>query len=112
VANLNYWAYWVGETPTVERDDSFMPAQLGPWRGDGLMRHLAARLDGPDGVADLGIRTLSTLLAARPHLLEEDPALTANLAVTTGQLIDGGRMSPSARQALAQVWYALRLHTR
>lgn len=39
VANLNYWAYWVGETPAVERDDSFMPARLGPWRGDGILQH-------------------------------------------------------------------------
>jgi hypothetical protein len=112
VANLNYWAYWVGETPAMERDDSFMPARLGPWRGDGVMRHLAARLKTPTGVADLAIRTLSALLAARPRLLEEDPALTTNLALTTGQLIDTGRMSTSARQALVQVWYALRLHTR
>jgi hypothetical protein len=112
VANLNYWAYWTGEIPTVERDDSFMPARLGAWRGDELMRHLARRLDGPDGVADLGIRTLSSLLAARPRLLGDDPAFTADLAAVTGQLLDGGRMSSSARQALAQVCYALRLHTR
>jgi hypothetical protein len=63
-------------------------------------------------VADLGIHTLSTLLAARPRLLDEDPALTARLAAAAGQLIDGGRMPSSARQALAQVCYALRLHTR
>jgi hypothetical protein len=89
-----------------------MPARLGLWRGDGLMRHLATHLDGSDGVADLGMHTLSALLAARPRLLDEDPALTANLAVTTGHLIDGGRMSSPARQALAEVCYALRLHTR
>jgi hypothetical protein len=111
-ANLNYWAYWIGETPTMERDDSFMPARLGPWRGDSVMRHIATRLDAPAGVADLGIRTFSGLLAARPYLLEEDPALTANLALTTGQLMDSGRMSTSARQALAQVCYVLRLHAR
>jgi len=112
VANLNYWAYWVGEVPTVERDDSFMPAALGPWRGDHLMRHLASRLDAEEGVADLGIHTLRALLATRPRLLGEDPALTAGLAETAGQLMDGGRMSSPARQALAQIYYALRLHTR
>jgi hypothetical protein len=112
VANLNYWAYWVGEVPTVERDDSFMPAQLGPWRGDRVMRHLASRLDAEDGVADLGMHTFSALIAARPRLLAEDPVLTAELADTAGRLMDDGRMSSSARQVLTQVCYALRLHTR
>jgi hypothetical protein len=112
VANLNYWAYWVGETTGIQRDDSFMPGRLGPWRGDQVLRHLASRLDTPDGVADLGIHTLSTLLAARPHLLGEDPGFTARLAASAGQLMDSGRMTPPARQALAQVCYALRLHIR
>ncbi|MGH3245681.1 MAG: transcriptional regulator [Trebonia sp.] len=112
VANLNYWAYWVGETPVIERDDSFMPGHLGRWRGDQVLRHLASRLDAPDGVADLGMHTLNSLLAARPRLLDEDPAFTAGLASAAGRVMDGGRMSSPARQALAQVCYALRLHTR
>ena len=89
-----------------------MPGRLGPWRGDQVLRHLASRLDAPDGVADLGIHTLSTLLAARPHLLGEDPGFTERLAASAGQLMDSGRMTSPARQALAQVCYALRLHTR
>jgi hypothetical protein len=111
-ANLNYWAYWLGEMTVIERDDSFMPGRPGPWRGDRVMRHLASRLDAEDGVADLGILTLSVLLAARPRLLGEDPELTTGLAETAGRVLDGGRMSSTARQALAQVCYALRLHTR
>jgi len=112
IANLNYWAYWVGETPTAERDDSFMPARLGPWHGDRLMRHLISRLSAEEGVADLSIHTLRALLAARPRLLGEDPALMATLAATAGRLMDDGRMSSTARQALAEICYALRLHTR
>ncbi len=46
-ANLNYWAYWVGETRTIERDDTFMTAGLGRWRGLILLDHLTTRL-GPD----------------------------------------------------------------
>ena len=111
-ANLNYWAYWVGETRTIERDDSFMPARLGPWRGDVILKHLAARLDAEHGVADLGIHTLRTLLAARPRLLDDDAGTTADLAGTVERVMDAGRMSPTARQALAEVRYALRLHTR
>lgn len=112
IANLNYWAYWVGETRTIERDDSFMPTRLGLWRGDVILKHLAARLDAEQGVADLGIRTLRTLIAARPRLLEDDPAATADLFATVERVMDAGRMSPTARQALAEVRYALRLHTR
>lgn len=112
IANLNYWAYWVGESSTIERDDSFMPLQIGPWRGDKILRHLATRLDAEEGVADLGIHTLRTLLAARPRLLEEDRDMTTTLGVTVERLLDGGSMSPSARQALAEIHYALRLHTR
>jgi len=112
VANLNYWAYWLGEVPTIEPDDSFMPARLGPWRGDHVLRHLASRLDAEDGVADLAILTLSALLAARPRLLGDDPELTAGLAETAERTMDDGRMSSPARQALAEVCYALRLHTR
>ena len=111
-ANLNYWAYWVGETRTIERDDSFMPTRLGPWRGDVILRHLAARLDAEHGVADLGIHTLRTLLAARPRLLEDDPVTTADLVGIVERVLDAGRMSPTARQALAEVRYALRLYTR
>jgi hypothetical protein len=111
-ANLNYWAYWLGEMTAIEPDDSFMPARPGPWRGDRVMRHLASRLDAEAGVADLMILTISVLLAARPRLLGEDPSLTAGLAGTAERVLDGGRMSSTARQALAQVCYALRLHTR
>ena len=112
IGNLNYWAYWVGEISVLERDDSFMPVRLGPWHGNRMMRHLVGRLDAVEGVADLGIYSLRALLAARPKLLYEDPALTATLTATAGQLMDSGRMSSSPRRALAEICYAIRLHTR
>lgn len=111
-ANLNYWAYWVGESVTVEKDDSFMPQLLGPWHGERILRHLASRLDEADGVADLGIQTLRTLIAARPQLLNEDRQLIGTLTNTVERVMDADRMSPTARQALAEVHFALRLHSR
>jgi hypothetical protein len=110
-ANLNYWAYWVGEASGVERDDSFMPARLGPWHGGRMLRHVASRLDSVEGVADLGAHTVRSLFAARPRLAGDDPALTGSLAIAAERALDGGRISPSARRALAEVRYALRMHT-
>ncbi|WP_194921592.1 transcriptional regulator [Catenulispora rubra] len=112
IANLNYWAYWVGELSLIERDDSFMPIKLDGWHGERILRHLATRLDAEEGVADLGIHTLRTLLAARPQLLDDDRVLTATLSATAEHLLEAGKMSPNARQALAEVHYALRLHNR
>jgi transcriptional regulator with XRE-family HTH domain len=112
IANLNYWAYWVGETATAEPDDSFMPTRLGQWHGQRILRHLSTRLDAGEGVTELGIHTICSLLAARPRLLEDDPPLALGVAAAGERIIDTRPLPPAARQALSQVRYAIRLHTR
>jgi hypothetical protein len=36
-ANLNYWAYWIGEVPETHSSDEFMAGDLGPWSGAALL---------------------------------------------------------------------------
>lgn len=110
VANLNYFAYWVGEGNGVQRDDSFMPATLGPWRGDVLLRHLTERLDGQLGYVDLTVHTLWALVAAKPHLLAEDPRLRLELQARVEGLLDTHPVSPQAMSELAAIRYALKIH--
>lgn len=109
IANLNYWAYWVGESEAVERDDSFMPSGLGPWRGDRLLRHLVERLDGDLGYVDLNVHTVWALLAARPKLLGEDPQPSADLRRRVGILLDTKPVSRQALGELESIRYAIRL---
>jgi transcriptional regulator with XRE-family HTH domain len=107
-ANLNYWAYWVGETRTVERDDTFMGAGLGRWRGLDLLDHLVARL-GPD--ADdlaLNVHTVWALLVARRGLLDDDPALARALAGRVAVLLDSG-LPPAVHSEADAIRTALRL---
>jgi hypothetical protein len=108
-ANLNYWAYWVGEQHTTERDDSFMPADLGSWRGDRLLHHLVDRLDGELGYVDLNVHTTWALLAARPRLLDGDPRTTADLRRRVDVLLDTKPVAGPALGKLEAIRYALRL---
>ncbi|MPZ64437.1 MAG: helix-turn-helix domain-containing protein [Pseudonocardiaceae bacterium] len=75
-ANLNYWAYWVGEIDTVQVDDGFM-GRIDPrtWSGVRLLGHLLARLHPGSGHADLNVHTVWSLLLAHPSLLIDHPAL-------------------------------------
>jgi plasmid maintenance system antidote protein VapI len=71
-ANLNYWAYWVGERPQLHGSDAFMAAPVTPgtWGGQRLLSHLADHLTPELGFSELYVHTLWSLLAVRPHLLQ------------------------------------------
>ncbi|MGO1056834.1 helix-turn-helix domain-containing protein, partial [Crossiella sp. CA198] len=76
IANLNYWAYWVGEVGDVQTDDGFM-TELGvrSWTGEDLLRHLLVRLQPGSDHAELNIHSLWSLVLARPALLNGSPGL-------------------------------------
>lgn len=108
-ANLNYWAYWIGETSGIELSDDFIarpvPAQ---WSGDRLLSHLAMGLSVGHGYMDLNLHSVWALLRARPDLLRSGAAgrfLRSRIAV----LLDSGELSPRARRELESIEYAIRL---
>ncbi|OPC82988.1 transcriptional regulator [Embleya scabrispora] len=110
-ANLNYWAYWVGELPRLHGDDAFMAAPVTPgaWGGQRLLAHLVDHLTPGLGFSELYIHTLWSLLAIRPHLLQAAGVDTDVLRERVDVLLDGGTLSAQARRELDGVRYAIRL---
>ncbi|WP_329597749.1 helix-turn-helix domain-containing protein [Streptomyces pseudovenezuelae] len=108
-ANLNYWAYWIGEAQNLELSDAFIAARTpSPWPGDKLLAHLAQGLSPAHGYVELNIHSLWSLLAIRPNLLRSGAASRVcrdRLAV----MLDSGELSGRARRELDSIRYAIRL---
>lgn len=112
-ANLNYWAYWIGEHNPPAVTDEFMTGDLAGWRGTSLLRHLTAGLHPGSGYVDLTVHTVWALLDRRPHLLDDDPALTADLRARVEALLQHpDRLSDQSRSELSQVHYATKMRGR
>lgn len=107
-ANLNYWAYWIGEHPGVATGDEFMAApDLGAWRGTALLRHLVAGLDRATPYVELTIHSVWALLHRRPWLLDDDRAVSADLRRRVEVLLAGPRTTgEQARRELQQLHFA------
>jgi DNA-binding transcriptional regulator YiaG len=71
VANLNYWAYWLGEVGEPQLADTFM-IKMKPdvWRGTELLRHLIGKLNSANPYLDVVAHTLWALVMLRPSALD------------------------------------------
>lgn len=112
-ANLNYWAYWVGEIDGVQVDDEFM-GRIDPrgWSGVRLLGHLLERLHPGSGQAELNIHTVWSLLLAHPALLTTHPGLRTAAASKVEELAEDGDLSVQTRRELSDISYAARLACR
>lgn len=108
-ANLNYWAYWIGETAHLELNDDFIAARTpGPWPGDKLLTHLAQGLAPHHGYVDLNIHSVWSLLQIRPNLLRSGTAGHA-LRDRLPVMLDSRELSTRGRRELENIRYAIRL---
>jgi len=112
IANLNYWAYWVGETRDIYTNDDFMRQSAVPWDGARLLEHLINRLGPSVGQAELYVHTVSRLLLARPRLFDRRPELRTRALDRVGQALDHIDLPARARQELSNVAYAIKLSDR
>lgn len=102
-ANLNYWAYWVGEHTAPWTEDADMIRPAADWSGERLLDSLV------DGVVhapyrELCVHALWALLRRRSHLMRRHQAAgritsAADLALSTAEL------DADARRRLEQVRY-------
>ena len=113
VANLNYWAHWIGELPDEHTDDAFMlDDDTRSWTGIRLLHHLMDRLDPEAKHLPLNLHTLHTLVASRPALLRGRPTVQTRLGVVLDRLSSVDGLPRAVRDQVAGLRYALRIADR
>jgi transcriptional regulator with XRE-family HTH domain len=106
-ANLNYWAYWSGESPATWNADSAMTqAAASTWDGALLMGTLLRGIVHAP-YRDLCAHTLWALMLLRRPQLTSPRQLPA-IESAVSQALQAGALAPSARQHLEQVSYLTR----
>ena len=113
IANLNYWAHWIGELNDEQTSDTFMlNDDTRSWTGARLLRHLTNRIEPGASHLPLNLYTLHALVASRPSLLNGRPAVRASLAEALDKLSSTGCLTGIGRNRLAGLQYALRIADR
>ena len=105
VANLHYWAYWIGESTGTHHEDAFMARDPGPWTGVRVAQRLAGSLVSSSSCVDLYVHTLWALLKRPigPYLVQTDQALCASLVRRSERLLDDDVLMPEARRELQEI---------
>jgi hypothetical protein len=113
VANLNYWAHWIGELDNEQTSDAFMlDDDTRAWTGVRLLQHLANRLEPDSPQLPLNLYTLHALIASRPSLLSGRPTVRTSIAEVLDKLSSTDHLTRTGRDQLAGLRYALRIADR
>ncbi|MBO3753053.1 helix-turn-helix domain-containing protein [Streptosporangiaceae bacterium NEAU-GS5] len=107
-ANLNYWAYWLGELAEPQLMDTFM-IEPQSWQGSRLLNHLISKLYATNPNVDVVAHTLWALLMSRPALADQ---CGDRLADVVSRVLEEGGISDQSRRELEEVFYALRMTRR
>jgi transcriptional regulator with XRE-family HTH domain len=111
-ANLNYWAFWVGDFAEQQTGDAFIgTTPLTAWHGNRLMRHLLDRLHGNIGFLELNIHTLWSLIRIRPEMIT-GPPVAQEMAAKVERLLDESLVSAASRRELDALRYAIAITRR
>ena len=111
-ANLNYWAFWVGDYAEQQTGDAFIgTTPLSAWHGNRLIRHLLDRLHGNIGFLELNIHTLWSLIRVRPEMISDSP-VAQEMAAKVERLLDENLVSAAARRELDALRYAIAITHR
>jgi transcriptional regulator with XRE-family HTH domain len=109
LANLTFWAYWLGEiSDTYTSDGDMVATGADAWSGLRLMNHLLTYLSDPVN-REINAYSLWTLILSRPSLLERDADLRQRATIAVGTALDG---PTRMRRELEQVQVAIRLASR
>jgi hypothetical protein len=104
-ANLNYWAYWVGEYSAPWNGDSAMTSDE-EWTGTRLLGSLLRGIVHAS-YRDLCAHSLWALLLVQRQLAAS-PQWQPQIRSAVTQALDAGCLADSARQRLEQVNYLVR----
>lgn len=113
VANLNYWAYWIGKLRDKQISDDFMmDADTRSWTDARLLQHIVHRLEPDSTHLPLNLYTLHALIASRPSLLGGPPHARMSLIEVLDKLASVDALSRTCRDHLAGLQYAMRIADR
>lgn len=110
LADLSYWAHWVGELPSEQVDDTFMLRDTRKyWTGTRLFAHLVRRVEPDAPHLALNLHTMHTLIAAQPKLLSRVPDLHAPFSNVLDKLSSSDRLTRRERDQLTGLHYLMRI---
>jgi DNA-binding transcriptional regulator YiaG len=109
MADLNYWAYWLGQVPESYHADAFMVDRSTRWHGLSLLRALADILHPNQATMDIYVHSIWTLLRDQPQLLHGDLELLARLRNRLAEVLGQSSTSAESRRKLESLYHGLQL---
>ncbi|GAA3633774.1 hypothetical protein GCM10022223_60130 [Kineosporia mesophila] len=112
LANLNYWAYYVGEERHPQISDTFQLRTDLAWRGSHLLAHLTRRIHVSHSLLPLNVHTAWSLLGFRRGLIHDDPRVARDLMERCEVLLGHDEIPAQVRIEATSMLYAIRSEMR